>query len=60
MKTSKQIRSDETLVEEAEKSIGDLPHAKFHRLISRGLLGIYLSDQKYQHKRICTKWHGAL
>lgn len=33
-------------VEEAEKSIGDLPHAKFHRLISRGLLGIYLSDQK--------------
>ena len=47
-------------VEEAEKSIGDLPHAKFHRLISRGLLGIYLSDQKYQHKRICTKWHGAL
>ena len=47
-------------VEEAEKSIGDLPHAKFHRLISRGLLGIYLSDQKYQHKRICTKWQGAL
>ena len=33
-------------VEEAEKSIGDLPHAKFHRLISRGLLGIYLSDRK--------------
>ena len=37
-------------VEEAEKSIGDLPHAKFHRLISRGLLGIYLSIKSISTK----------
>lgn len=33
-------------IREAEKSTSLLPHAKFHQLISDGLLGIYLSDEK--------------
>ncbi|WP_026676650.1 tetraprenyl-beta-curcumene synthase family protein [Fictibacillus gelatini] len=33
-------------VKQADKSIRTLPNYKFHRLINRGLLGIYLADQK--------------
>ncbi len=38
-------------VEEADRNIEGLPHAKFHRLINRGLLGLYLSDRKVQEQR---------
>ncbi len=31
---------------EADKHIAGLPNEKFHKLINRGLLGIYLSDEK--------------
>jgi len=30
----------------ADESISHLPYARFHRLINRGLLGIYLADKK--------------
>ena len=33
-------------VAEADKHTEQLPHKKFHQLINRGLLGIYLSDSK--------------
>ncbi|MFC3884749.1 tetraprenyl-beta-curcumene synthase family protein [Bacillus songklensis] len=33
-------------VTEADRHIHGLPHERFHRLINRGLLGIYLSDDK--------------
>ena len=33
-------------VEEADKHTNKLPHQKFHKLINRGLLGVYLSDEK--------------
>ncbi|MFC7373298.1 tetraprenyl-beta-curcumene synthase family protein [Fictibacillus iocasae] len=33
-------------ITQADKSLAVLPHSRFHRLIHRGLLGIYLSDQK--------------
>ncbi|MBO9130907.1 tetraprenyl-beta-curcumene synthase family protein [Bacillus sp. 165] len=38
-------------VVEADRNIQGLPHAKFHRLINRGLLGLYLSDRKVQEQR---------
>ncbi len=34
----------------SEESLNDLPHAKFHQLIQKGLLGIYLSDEKVQQQ----------
>ncbi|GGE48984.1 hypothetical protein GCM10011391_29770 [Pullulanibacillus camelliae] len=39
-------------IEQADLSIANLPHSKFHRLINRGLLGIYLADKKVnkQHR----------
>lgn len=33
-------------VEQADKHTSLLPHKRFHLLINRGLLGIYLSDEK--------------
>ncbi|WP_347549208.1 tetraprenyl-beta-curcumene synthase family protein [Pseudalkalibacillus hwajinpoensis] len=33
-------------IKEADKSVEGLPHSSFHRLINRGLLGIYLADRK--------------
>lgn len=33
-------------IEEAERRLLELPHGAFHRLIHRGLLGLYLSDEK--------------
>ncbi|MCL6585661.1 MAG: tetraprenyl-beta-curcumene synthase family protein [Anoxybacillus sp.] len=33
-------------IEEAERHLSELPHGAFHRLIHRGLLGLYLSDEK--------------
>ncbi|WP_338750801.1 tetraprenyl-beta-curcumene synthase family protein [Bacillus sp. FJAT-52991] len=40
-------------VEEADKQARKLPHARFHQLVNRGLLGVYLSDDKaFQQKKI--------
>lgn len=33
-------------VREADKSVAQLPNTNFHRMINRGLLGIYLADEK--------------
>ncbi|MFD3448717.1 tetraprenyl-beta-curcumene synthase family protein [Microbacteriaceae bacterium 4G12] len=38
-------------VTETDRSVKGLPDEKFHRLISRGLLGVYLSDRKVTEQR---------
>jgi len=38
-------------VYEADKHISGLPNEKFHKLINRGLLGIYLSDTKVRKQK---------
>ncbi len=38
-------------VHEAERYLNHLPHTKFHKLIHRGLLGLYLSDDKIDDNR---------
>jgi tetraprenyl-beta-curcumene synthase len=50
--------TDDTLVErfvrfvqEADKSVSRLPEARFHRMINRGLLGLYLADTKVKRQR---------
>ncbi|MFX3623700.1 MAG: tetraprenyl-beta-curcumene synthase family protein [Ectobacillus sp.] len=42
-------------IKETERGVKELPDAKFHRLISRGLLGIYLSDQKVTEQKDLTQ-----
>lgn len=37
--------------EQAQKSVASLPHAKFHHLINRGLLSIYLADRKVARQK---------
>ena len=51
-------KSEETLfqrlkhfVTEADKHTEFLPHKNFHQLINRGLLGIYLSDEKVRKQK---------
>ena len=39
----------------ADKSIAHLPYASFHRLINRGLLGIYLADRKVDRQKEVRK-----
>lgn len=39
----------------ADESISRLPHASFHRLINRGLLGIYLADRKVDRQQAVRK-----
>ncbi|RDI44350.1 tetraprenyl-beta-curcumene synthase family protein [Falsibacillus pallidus] len=42
-------------VAQADKYTEKLPHQKFHKLINRGLLGVYLSDDKvHEQKHIQT------
>jgi len=36
---------------EADKHTRDLPDQKFHKLINRGLIGVYLSDRKVNEQR---------
>ncbi|WP_078544434.1 tetraprenyl-beta-curcumene synthase family protein [Litchfieldia alkalitelluris] len=36
---------------QADKHISGLPNEKFHKLINRGLLGIYLSDEKVRKQK---------
>ena len=38
-------------MKEAEHHTKKLPHKQFHRLINRGLLGIYLSDEKVRKQQ---------
>jgi tetraprenyl-beta-curcumene synthase len=42
-------------VTEADRHTEGLPHKKFHRLINRGLLGIYLSDEKVRKQKNVRK-----
>ncbi len=35
---------------QADRSVAGLPHAPFHRMVNRGLLAIYLSDQKVKRQ----------
>lgn len=45
----------EHFLKNADYHTAKLPHQKFHRLINRGLLGIYLSDEKVQHQKKVKK-----
>ncbi|GGE77893.1 tetraprenyl-beta-curcumene synthase family protein [Priestia taiwanensis] len=38
-------------ISEADAHLAQIPHEKFHRLIHRGLLGIYLSDRKIKKQK---------
>lgn len=38
-------------VDEADKHIEGVPYKRFHKLINRGLLGIYLSDEKVRSQK---------
>ena len=38
-------------IKQADKGVSQLPHAKFHQMINRGLLGIYLADKKVKKQR---------
>ncbi len=38
-------------LQEADKHTHDLPDRKFHQLINRGLLGVYLSDRKVNEQK---------
>jgi tetraprenyl-beta-curcumene synthase len=40
---------------EADKHTKELPHQKFHKLINRGLLGVYLSDEKVRQQKNVRK-----
>jgi tetraprenyl-beta-curcumene synthase len=42
-------------MEEADKHVVGLPNEQFHRLINRGLLGLYLSDDKVQQQKDIKK-----
>jgi len=42
-------------MKEADRHTKKLPHKHFHRLINRGLLGIYLSDEKVRKQRKVRK-----
>lgn len=41
----------EYFLQEADKHTELLPHKEFHRLINRGLVGIYLSDEKVKKQK---------
>ncbi len=38
-------------VEKADNHLDGIPHESFHKLINRGLLGVYLSDEKVTSKK---------
>jgi tetraprenyl-beta-curcumene synthase len=40
---------------EADKHTNQLPHKRFHQLINRGLLGVYLSDEKVRKQKNVKK-----
>ncbi|WP_026693593.1 tetraprenyl-beta-curcumene synthase family protein [Peribacillus kribbensis] len=45
----------EHFVRQAEKFSEKLPHKQFHKLIHRGLLGIYLSDEKVRSQKSLSR-----
>ncbi len=53
-------------MQQADKSVARLPHAKFHQMINRGLLSIYLADKKVKKQKRVQKMakkigrHGGL
>lgn len=49
--TEKMLERFDYFVKEADRHIAGIPHEKFHKLINRGLLGLYLSDDKVQQKK---------
>lgn len=38
-------------IQNATKSVAQLPHTRFHQLINQALLGVYLSDQKVRQQQ---------
>ncbi len=42
-------------MEQADEQICNIPHAAFHRLINRGLIGIYLTDKKLHKQKHLKK-----
>lgn len=42
-------------LKEADRHTENLPHRKFHQLINRGLLGVYLSDEKVRRQKNVRK-----
>ena len=42
-------------VKEADRHTKQLPHKRFHQLINRGLLGLYLSDEKVRKQQNIRK-----
>jgi tetraprenyl-beta-curcumene synthase len=42
-------------IEHADHHTANLPHRRFHQLINRGLLGVYLSDEKVQRQQKVRK-----
>src|SRR5699024_4798889 len=42
-------------IEQADRHVEQIPHAAFHRLVQRGLIGIYLTDKKVQKQREIKK-----
>lgn len=47
----KMMRRFAHFIEQADASIAGLPNSKFHRMINRGLLGIYLADEKVRRQK---------
>ncbi|HEU5139306.1 MAG TPA: tetraprenyl-beta-curcumene synthase family protein [Bacillales bacterium] len=47
-------------MEQADESIARLPDSKFHRMINRGLLGIYLADEKVRSQKHVRKLAGKI
>ncbi len=50
----------EYFIEMADEHLRGIPHENFHRLINRGLLGVYLSDDKVAGQRKSAGWRSAL
>lgn len=55
-------KNDDDLVErlahfikQADESVSRLPHAKFHQMINRGLLSVYLADKKVNKQKKVQK-----
>jgi len=46
--------------DQAQESVAVLPHAKFHQLINRGLLSIYLADRKVPRQKEVRRVAAAL
>lgn len=52
----KMMERMEHFIQEADRHLEGLPNERFHRLINRGLIGVYLSDEKVHTQKELTKW----